>query len=52
MAQKINKHMFEQTINCIPDAQTLNWGSDFLRELDFYYLNASKTLNQGKLCIS
>jgi hypothetical protein len=42
----------EQTINCICDAQTLNQGSDFVKGPDFHFLNAGKTLNQGKLCIT
>jgi hypothetical protein len=45
----------EQT-NFIHDAQTVNWGSDFVKGPDFYFLNVDKTLNRetlnwGKLCI-
>jgi hypothetical protein len=39
----------EQTIICIPDAQTLNWGSPFVKEPDFHFLNAGKTLNRETL---
>jgi glycerol kinase len=35
----------EQTVNCIHNAQTLNWGSDFVKGPDFHFLNAGKTLN-------
>jgi hypothetical protein len=34
----------EQTINCIHDAQTLTWGSGFVKGPGFRFLNAGKTL--------
>jgi hypothetical protein len=37
----------EQIINCIRDAQTLNWG-----QILFHFLNVTKTLNRGKLYIT
>jgi hypothetical protein len=51
----LSKGNLEQTINCIPDAQTLNWGSDFIKGPGF--LNVGKTpnretLNRGTLCIT
>jgi hypothetical protein len=39
----------QQAINCILDAQTLNWGSDFVKGPDFHFLNVGKTLNQETL---
>jgi hypothetical protein len=43
---KKNEGNLEQTVNCIHNTQTLNWGSDFVKGPDFHFLNAGKTLNR------
>jgi hypothetical protein len=35
----------KQIINCTHDAQTLTWGSGFVKGPGFRFLNAGKTLN-------
>jgi hypothetical protein len=49
MAQKkqayASEGKLEQTVYCVRNAQTLNWGSDFVKVPDFHFLNVGKIVN-------